>query len=258
VNGIGDERIHFHNLDQNVGEQSGPNNHGLGLAQGSLVAFLNHDDLWYPDHLERLLEAMTSNKADLVFSPVQNIDPRRGAHYFGWFSGGIYHPGSCVPASSWLFRRELADRVGPWRFYREIYNIPSQDWLFRAWKMGLRLHGTQVPGVMAFGSESRPGCYSQRHEHEQRTWLERMDRDPGLRDGLIKAHVDARSWRRLLKPLRWPELGDRFLRWAIMKAKRMYALATRRDPKHVLAWLQGQKAGHFIDRLRRIRGIDKP
>jgi hypothetical protein len=44
-----------------------------------------------------------------------------------------------VFASSWLMRRELADRIGPWRPGRETFVTASQDWIFRAWRSGARL-----------------------------------------------------------------------------------------------------------------------
>ena len=35
VDSFGDERIHFVNLDRNVGEQSGPNNEGFRRSRGA-------------------------------------------------------------------------------------------------------------------------------------------------------------------------------------------------------------------------------
>ncbi len=49
---IGDPRIRFVNLPHNAGDQSGPNNEAVRLARGRFLAYLNHDDLWFPDHLE--------------------------------------------------------------------------------------------------------------------------------------------------------------------------------------------------------------
>ena len=63
-----DERVRFINLPKNVGDQSGPNNHGVDVARGHNVAFLNHDDLWWPDHLERGLQTLRETLADLCFA----------------------------------------------------------------------------------------------------------------------------------------------------------------------------------------------
>ncbi len=42
-----DPRIRFTNLAENHGEQSGPNNAGFELSRGSIIAYLNQDDLWF-------------------------------------------------------------------------------------------------------------------------------------------------------------------------------------------------------------------
>src|SRR5262245_25925832 len=58
VGRVGDERIRFTNLPKNHGEQSAPNNAGVALAAGTYIAFLNHDDLWFSDHLSTLVAAI--------------------------------------------------------------------------------------------------------------------------------------------------------------------------------------------------------
>src|SRR5438105_3146330 len=59
VEGFSDPRLRFVNLKENCGEQSGPNNTGFDLASGEFIAYLNHDDLWAPDHLALLLAFIT-------------------------------------------------------------------------------------------------------------------------------------------------------------------------------------------------------
>src|ERR1041385_1945984 len=49
-----DPRVSWHNLPSNCGSQSIPNNKGLELARGQYVAYLGHDDIWLPQHLEIL------------------------------------------------------------------------------------------------------------------------------------------------------------------------------------------------------------
>src|SRR4051812_46760682 len=58
ISSFGDPRIRWTNLPVNHGDQSGPNNHGVRLARGRYIAFLNQDDLWFPDHLERSIAAL--------------------------------------------------------------------------------------------------------------------------------------------------------------------------------------------------------
>jgi glycosyltransferase involved in cell wall biosynthesis len=43
-----DPRLRWHNLPENSGHQSMPNNTRLAMARGKYVAYLGHDDLWYP------------------------------------------------------------------------------------------------------------------------------------------------------------------------------------------------------------------
>ncbi|MCB1043918.1 MAG: glycosyltransferase family 2 protein [Acidobacteria bacterium] len=246
-----DPRIHFVNLPQNIGEQSGPNNEGMRRARGSYIAFLNHDDLWYPDHLERLVNLIENQGADLVFAPTQRESPGEPRRYYGSVPKGRYQPGTGVPASSWLFRADLFERVGPWRFYRELRNIPSQDWLFRAWRSGCKLMGSRVPGLISFVSGTRPGCYADRHEHEQRHWWQRIQTEPDLRDQLFQAYQTEVG----LHPRKWKQTAIRLFRYLVMKAKSGWSYATRIDPKPWIARLKREKPGQFIDTLRHIRGL---
>ena len=114
VAALDDARFHWINLPRNSGSQSGPNNEGLRRARGRFVAYLGHDDLWFPWHLETLVETASTAGASLVHglgallgpgSIAATGPPRRGATYRG----------HCVPPTNWLVERALLERVGPWR-----------------------------------------------------------------------------------------------------------------------------------------------
>jgi glycosyltransferase involved in cell wall biosynthesis len=63
-----DARVHWYNLPTNSGYQSEPNNEGLRRARGTYIAYLNHDDIWLPRHLETLVREIREKNADLAFS----------------------------------------------------------------------------------------------------------------------------------------------------------------------------------------------
>ncbi|MCI0415492.1 glycosyltransferase family 2 protein [bacterium] len=257
VSSFSDQRIHFHNLPQNVGEQSGPNNEGCKRSTGEYIAFLNHDDLWFPDHLEKSWETMRSTGSDLVFSLVDRIDARGKRQLNGIFRNKTYHPGLLVPASSWLFKRVLFEEIGPWRYYKEIYNIPSQDWLFRVWKSGKKIEMAPYLTVIAITGK-QPGSYSERKEKDHKTVFEQLRNDPNLRenellkllfsqhDALIHSidYLSGASFSKLLKAL-------------LYKIERVAQRLLKIDPSSYRRRMKLQRKGEFIDRLRRIKGLPK-
>ena len=260
VAAFNDPRIRFHNLPENIGEQSGPNNEGVRRARGDFVAFLNHDDLWLPDHLECALAELEATGADMVHSILEKVHADGRKEVCRISRDRRYRPGPtpAVPASSWLVRRTLIDEIGPWRYFREIHNIPSQDWLHRAWKAGKTIRTVPRLTVVAFGSASRPGCYANRDDHEQTRWLARMRDEPDFREHELTDLVfnladnaDTASTRELaLHPPR------RLLAAFVHSAWRTLLLTLKIHPTAYKNWRRYRRKGGAIDRLRKNRGLD--
>ena len=178
VRSFRDSRIRFYNLPQNAGDQSGPNNVGCEQARGGYVAFLNQDDLWLPDHLETSSEALRTTTADLVFTVnLQAFSPE-----FRVFAAPpasrLYEPQGFYPASTWVFRRELWGRVGPWKHHTECLAAPSQEWLFRAWRRGARLASLPWADVVTPFSGTRTGSYVNRVAAEHEGLYHRIRNEP--------------------------------------------------------------------------------
>ena len=68
-------RIHLIESERNGGS-SGARNIALRAAKGQYISFLDSDDLWQPDFLERQLAFMRQRGATLVFSSYRRIDER--------------------------------------------------------------------------------------------------------------------------------------------------------------------------------------
>ena len=159
VRSYADHRLRFVNRIENFGEQSGPNNDGLAMARGELVAYLNHDDLWFADHLESLTGHLDGSGADLVHAPPVGVD-RHGVPRSGQTNEEMrYDPSHFVPASLWLVRRTLAEELR-WRPAREIHaSNPSQDFLVRAWQKSYRIECVPVVSALVLSSGGRPNAY---------------------------------------------------------------------------------------------------
>jgi len=54
--------------------QPAADNHGLALARGSLIAFIDADDAWVPDKLERQLPLFANPAVGVVYGPIIRID----------------------------------------------------------------------------------------------------------------------------------------------------------------------------------------
>lgn len=129
VESFGDPRVHWHNLPVNSGYQSAPTNEGLRRARGRWIAYLNHDDLWFPNHLETLTEWLEKTGADIVTSIMECMTRRPDP-----FPIIPNYPRSHVlpEISSTMHRRELLDEIGYWKTPDQTWYIPRVEWLLRA------------------------------------------------------------------------------------------------------------------------------
>lgn len=255
-----DPRMRFVNLPDRCGDQSGPNNHGLTLARGRYVAFLNHDDFYMPDHLAKCVAELETGRADLVWVPCAVAHAKAGSLPgvpLSFTLQGVPHDFAYDPlamyfASSWMFRRELKDRVGPWRSPKEMFVVPSQDWLFRAWRSDARLRFVPSVSVVVVSAGARRGSYiSISSDHEfLANWFRE---EPGYREKMLEdAAINEAAGHMLVH--RHAKIV-RLLRWALLRP--VHALLTRLGihPSSVAMMVYGSRGG-FVRHLRRVTGAE--
>lgn len=200
VRGFGDPRISFFNLEQNSGQQAKPNNIALERARGQYIAFLNQDDMFFPDHLSQCLEEIENSKADFLIIPgIKILSSKRedfesgkfgvqlcSVHADGRFSTNVFSV-----ASTWFFKKEIAHRLGPWKMEKELYVTPSQEWLFRGYLAGINFHFPARVGSLIILSGERKNSYRIRYSFEHEFFGNRLP-DLALRARLLeKAAVSA-------------------------------------------------------------------
>jgi glycosyltransferase involved in cell wall biosynthesis len=180
VTAIADPRVRWINLPVNAGHQSAPNNEGLRLARGSIIAYLGHDDLWLPHHLEVMVAAIDAG-ADVAHSIVHMIDaegnilpPPRGLLRFV--------PGLSMPPTGVAHRRIATERAGGWRDYRTLSMDPETDLWQRMHEAGFTFQCAPRLTAVKFPASWREDVYKKRSSHEQQQWTDRI-----LNDGDLEA-----------------------------------------------------------------------
>ena len=108
----------------------------LQAARGDLIAFLDHDDLWRADKLERQVEIMTRREIGLCYSDCEVIDAEgtelgRYARRVKPHEGRVLHPllvENFIPTVTVMISREAYEAAGP---FDPTLNMPAdyEQWL---------------------------------------------------------------------------------------------------------------------------------
>jgi glycosyltransferase involved in cell wall biosynthesis len=111
-----DPRLRWHNLSQNYGSQWAANNFANENAAGDWIAYLGHDDVWYPTHLEAILRTAQKTSAEIVSSVMIEFGPAgsgiRGVA--GVFPTGNFSSRDFVPPSAFAHKRSIG-KIVKWR-----------------------------------------------------------------------------------------------------------------------------------------------
>lgn len=128
-------------------------NIGLQHARGGLVAFLDADDYWALDALEKLAQAMDSNHADIAYCGWQNVgtgSPGTKPHIppdYSQMDTAAEFLRSCPwPIHAALVRREAIDAIKG--FSERCFSAMDYDLWLRLYAHTQKL--VRVPEVMAF------------------------------------------------------------------------------------------------------------
>ncbi|MEO8344176.1 MAG: glycosyltransferase [Betaproteobacteria bacterium] len=177
VTSFNDARISWRNLAPNSGSQSEPNNEALRLARGKWIAYLGHDDLWFPWHLSGLVQAAAGDRADFVASTCFMLRPDGRHLVTGPVGSGRTHADQYTPPSSWLHRRDVVATVGKWRPAAELSYGIDFDYQRRIALAGFRCIHHQRLSVLKFPS-GWWGNYDRSRPHPQAGYLQRIAATP--------------------------------------------------------------------------------
>lgn len=177
---IGDPRIRYVARPDRGGSQSFANNTGIEQARSGIIAYLGHDDLWEPFHLQDLMQIFRARPeidfaiGGTIFHPPAGIDSyavcglldedRTAADHF-------------CPPSGMSHRRGVPDRIGAWRAPMECRLPVDQDFQRRAVMAGMRFASSGRISVHKFAAGQRYLSYLRQESDEQEAMLRAMTAD---------------------------------------------------------------------------------
>jgi glycosyltransferase involved in cell wall biosynthesis len=154
-------------IEQEQRGHPGARNAGIRAASGEFLAFLDHDDLWSPDKLDRQLACFADDPAlDLVFGHIQNFfTPEMAAEERARIAVPL-QPLPGLLQGAMLARRSSFDRVG--MFSEESGTGDFLDWYGRAMLAGMNMR--MLPETVVH-RRIHADNYQRKHRSERREYL---------------------------------------------------------------------------------------
>jgi hypothetical protein len=186
VCGFGDARITWLDLPKapRYGYANRNRARALEQAPGSVIAYMQTDDLWLYDHREPPVAQMLREGTDVVDSrPVHVLadgtllqhpyDVRFPFYREMLFRGGDKR----IPSRAILHARSIVADVGGWN--GEILRNGGIEYWQRMLRSEKRFSYLPVPTTLRFTASLRPNAYRDREERERRAYYERIVENPG-------------------------------------------------------------------------------
>ncbi len=169
-------------------------NHGFRLSSGSLVAFLDSDDVWLPDNLMKKIAVIESGDYGLVHSDAGfiNAESQRTEGGMAGKEGYLLEDyllwkGSCIPGpSSAIIKREVLSETG--LFDPKLSTSADQDLFIR------------ICANYRIGRLPEITWYYRIHDMNMHKGIGRMERDvlrvfrKAEESGLMKSSIRRKSW----------------------------------------------------------------
>jgi len=190
VASFGDDRFHWLNLPENSGTPSKPRNEGLKNAKGQYVAYLGHDDLWFPWHLERLVKHIQLTDCDFIYSLGAAIGPEGVISFFS-LPESLETPHGGISPSNWMHKRSLIEKIGPWSLKTKVAD--DQEFLKRLWAHKVKIGFHREISTLKFPANFWK-MYSLSSDFPQTEYVNAMNRDAvGLRQEMLLDFVSTLS-----------------------------------------------------------------
>ncbi|MDP2832087.1 MAG: glycosyltransferase [Pseudomonadota bacterium] len=219
-------------------------NHGLRSAGGAFVAFLDADNGWLPETLEKLHHALSAGGAEMAYCGWQNLgeggslEPNIPPEYEKGDPVESFLRACPCPLHAALLKRSVVDRIGG--FSERRYSSMDYDYWLRVLARARNI--VLVPEAMAFSRRSGQGQIA------VAAWRHVLDTLAAQNDFIranprLVAHIPPRRLRELTEGQVLRQAYRTFWKRDLLSAQKLFRHVARqqsfalRDVRHVAAAL---------------------
>jgi glycosyltransferase involved in cell wall biosynthesis len=171
-----DPRLRWYNFDQNQGGQWAANNLANENAAADWIAYLGHDDVWYPTHLEAILRTARGTSAKVVTSlAIMYGPPASGFRSLaGIFATGSFASRDFVPPSAFANATSIYRAGVKWR-HPDTMSLPTDVTFLREAAAIGPLASTGELTCFKFNAAWRRDAYKLKAIDEQKRFLQKIE-----------------------------------------------------------------------------------
>lgn len=152
VQGIKDSRLKYIRNPNPTNSCEGPRNLGIQLAKGSFISFLDDDDRWYPDKLEKTKRIFGEHPDISLVGHDQNMVVRGkkdGVLKCGADGGSLFetllYERNCIYASATTIKAETLREFNGFSLRKEFYAAADIDLWLRLAKANVKMYFLNEP-----------------------------------------------------------------------------------------------------------------
>ena len=166
----------WHNFDQNHGGQWAANSFANENAAADWIAYLGHDDIWYPTHLEAILRTARETSAKVITSVAILYGPSGSGvrSLAGIFATGSFASRDFVPPSAFANATSIYRAGVKWR-HPDTESLPTDVTFLREAAAIGQLASTDELTCFKFNAAWRRDAYKVKAIDDQKRLLQRIE-----------------------------------------------------------------------------------
>ena len=147
VKAIKDGRLKYFKNPKPTKSCDSPRNIGIGMSRGRFISFLDDDDIWYPERLNKVSKAINENPdiPAICHNENMNVSGRisKVLRHGPWSSDmyqRLMYEGNCLSSCAMAIKKEIFDELKGFDLREEFRAASDYDFWIRMTSKGIKIH----------------------------------------------------------------------------------------------------------------------